>query len=420
MYSFKKEILFSVSILLVLSSIFWLTDLDIFFSGAFYSIHEGWFMKNDQPWKFLYEFGSVPAMLLGIGSLIFIPLSLSKIKYAGFRKYALFMVLCLAIGPGILVNLVFKDNFGRPRPRDVSAFEGKEEYVVLWVPNFSGDGKSFPCGHCSMGFYLALPFFFLRIRKKRLAYVFLMLGLTMGLAIGYSRIVAGGHFLSDVLWSGGFVWLTGLSMFYLLKLTKTETRPKVISPKKAGLVALISVILTPLAIASLLIATPYYERKEVPLQVEQTSFLKMDLELGDYVIRKGENLKVTYDANGFGFPTSKYIIGWDVGDTSTFKLYKIGWFTELSAEGEIILPFEKYSNRLTLKSGNFYFYLPEKISSNTELEIENGHLHLYPPAKIQYSTNVEVTTKQENNLQYSMNFSVKNGEIIYHSIQEEP
>jgi hypothetical protein len=40
------------------------------------------------------------------------------------RMYGLFILLSVILGPGLLVNLVFKDHWGRPRPRQVVALGG--------------------------------------------------------------------------------------------------------------------------------------------------------------------------------------------------------------------------------------------------------------------------------------------------------
>jgi membrane-associated PAP2 superfamily phosphatase len=41
--------------------------------------------------------------------------------------------------------------------------------------------------------------------------------------MGYARISQGAHFLSDVLWSLGIVYLTGLALFYLMARQREET-----------------------------------------------------------------------------------------------------------------------------------------------------------------------------------------------------
>ena len=56
------------------------------------------------------------------------------------------------------------------------------------------------------------PAFVCYRRRPWLAAAFVLLGLTAGTVIGLARIVAGGHFPSDVLWSGGIVYFTALAL----------------------------------------------------------------------------------------------------------------------------------------------------------------------------------------------------------------
>ncbi|HBH49073.1 MAG TPA: PAP2 family protein, partial [Bacteroidales bacterium] len=45
----------------------------------------------------------------------------------GMRRWALMMILTIVLGPGLLVNATFKDNWGRPRPNEIVEFGGKEK-----------------------------------------------------------------------------------------------------------------------------------------------------------------------------------------------------------------------------------------------------------------------------------------------------
>ncbi|MFH1755629.1 MAG: phosphatase PAP2 family protein, partial [Candidatus Latescibacterota bacterium] len=128
-----------------------------------------------------------------------------------------FLVLVMIVGPGLIVNSVFKQNWGRPRPRDLVEFSGGKPYVMVWDKRSPDGGNSFASGHASTGFYLFTPFFFLRRRSKYWALFFLASGLGYGSLIGLARIIQGAHFLSDVVWAGGFVYLSGLAFFYLLR-----------------------------------------------------------------------------------------------------------------------------------------------------------------------------------------------------------
>jgi len=71
-----------------------------------------------------------------------------------------------------------------------------------------------------MGFYLLTPAFLLYRRRRGLALGFVALGLTWGSVLGVARIAQGGHFPSDVLWSAGMTYLSGLALCYLFNLGK--------------------------------------------------------------------------------------------------------------------------------------------------------------------------------------------------------
>lgn len=63
---------------------------------------------------------------------------------------------------------------------------------------------------------MAAPFFIYRRRKPAVARCWLVGGTVFGLLMSYARIAQGGHFLSDVLWSWGMVYLTALALSALL------------------------------------------------------------------------------------------------------------------------------------------------------------------------------------------------------------
>jgi membrane-associated PAP2 superfamily phosphatase len=221
----KKRIflnfLIPVGFLLLVTIPFWVTDADLAFSRLFYTQGKGWPHGDADPWRFLYEYGNVPALVLAGGGLLVLLLGLVSPRFAARRKVGLFLVLFILLGPGLIVNVLFKDHWGRPRPADIKVFGGTGTFLPLWAKGEAGQGKSFPSGHASVGFFLFAPFFFLRYRARGRAFSFLGLGIFYGLLLGLGRIVQGGHFLSDVLWSGGFTYLTGLILSYLFRFHPT-------------------------------------------------------------------------------------------------------------------------------------------------------------------------------------------------------
>jgi membrane-associated PAP2 superfamily phosphatase len=118
-------------------------------------------------------------------------------------------VLVIAIGPGLVVNLIFKDHWGRPRPMHITQFGGEYQYIP---PLQIGDtpDKSFVCGHCSVG-YAFFALYFLA-QNYRVAYFLLTLGLAW--TMGFTRMTSGGHFVSDILWSGYLVFLVAFALYY--------------------------------------------------------------------------------------------------------------------------------------------------------------------------------------------------------------
>jgi lipid A 4'-phosphatase len=206
-----------ICILFLFTLPFWVTDADIAFSGLFYSQGKGWHYGDANPWRFLYDYGNLPALALaGCGLLVFC-LGFVLPGITARRRIGLFLVLFLLLGPGLLINTLFKDHWGRPRPVDIREFGGANTFLPAWVKGRAGDGKSFPSGHSSVGFFLFAPFFFLRGKTKKWAFIFLVLGTLYGLLLGLGRIIQGGHFLSDVLWAGGFTYLAGLILSYIFR-----------------------------------------------------------------------------------------------------------------------------------------------------------------------------------------------------------
>lgn len=130
------------------------------------------------------------------------------------RRKAVFLLLTLVIGPGILVNLVLKDNGpGRPRPQHITQFGGDMTYAPAF--HYSGEchkNCSFVSGHAAIGFYLLAVAW---VRQRR---IWLVYGVILGALVGFTRILQGGHFLSDVIFAGWVTYFTCKLTAYYLKL----------------------------------------------------------------------------------------------------------------------------------------------------------------------------------------------------------
>ena len=72
-----------------------------------------------------------------------------------------------------------------------------------------------------MGFYLFAPAFLLYRKRRAWALAFVAVGLVGGLVIGAGRVLQGAHYPSDVLWSAGMVYLSGLILYGVMQLFKS-------------------------------------------------------------------------------------------------------------------------------------------------------------------------------------------------------
>lgn len=147
-------------VLIIGTIVFRHTGLDITISKLFYSHEIGFFKKNSNPWIFLYHYGCILVLLLAFGGLFVFGIGFFSRRILPYRKIGLFLVLLMVIGPGLIVNVTFKRYWGRPRPRETVIFGGEKPFLPVWKKGKTGEGKSFPSGYPSVGYFLFAPFFF--------------------------------------------------------------------------------------------------------------------------------------------------------------------------------------------------------------------------------------------------------------------
>jgi len=192
--------------------------------SALFCFDGEWPIGDLQPWHLLYKLDRIPAIIVGVCGLVAVFLGLLYQNRRHWIRPGLFLVILLALGPGLLVNSIFKEYWGRPRPREVVQFGGTKEFLHPWQKGSAHNGRSFPSGHSSAAFYLAAPFFIYRRKNLKRARLWLIGGLSFGLMMSVARIAQGGHFLSDNLWAWGIVHLTAVALYYLLRLHR-DTAP---------------------------------------------------------------------------------------------------------------------------------------------------------------------------------------------------
>jgi lipid A 4'-phosphatase len=115
-------------------------------------------------------------------------------------RAALFLIVTLALGPGVLTNGILKAYSARMRPSDVVALGGKERFTPWW--DFTGpcpENCSFVGGEASGAFWTLAPAALAPPQWRPLAYG---AAIVFGIAMGVLRMAAGAHFFTDVVFAG--------------------------------------------------------------------------------------------------------------------------------------------------------------------------------------------------------------------------
>ena len=221
MKPYIRDVAFPIVFLVMATMAITATGADVKLSSLF-CIGGKWPVGDQQPWQFLYLLDRGPSIALGLCGLIAAVTGALYRQRRSWIRPGLFLVVLLALGPGLIVNSVFKEYWGRPRPREIVQFGGPKQFLHPWQKGIAHKGRSFPSGHASAAFYLTAPFFVFRRRKPRMAAWWLTGVLLFGGLMSMARITQGGHFLSDTLWAWGGVHRTAVALYYLLKLDRDE------------------------------------------------------------------------------------------------------------------------------------------------------------------------------------------------------
>ncbi|HDP98492.1 MAG TPA: phosphatase PAP2 family protein [bacterium] len=331
---------------------------------------DGWYQKNHLLWRWAYVYGPYPALLTGLVSIFVVAFSWFIPRLKNYRIYAVYFLLTLIIGPGLIINGILKDHWGRPRPRQLQEFGGAWEFREICEKGVPGKGKSFPCGHCSMGFVFIGLYFLLKRKNKALAVSGLSFSLAFGGYIGLARIAQGGHFLSDVIWSAGVTWLVAAILYYeILKIpsisskTANHQKPGSIqkhSPWKTALVIALTIISLITLIFLFLFSKPAYKEYQQSVTVTQPfNNLLLSINCRNAIVfirpaNRPENVvQVQSVMRGFGYPKFKFDnqLTKLVRNDSLFVDYRIetsGLFYEL----ELSVNIEVDSTTIRKISGN--------------------------------------------------------------------
>jgi lipid A 4'-phosphatase len=338
--------------------LFAFTRLDISAAGAFF--HPGrddvWPVSGERLWSLLYRVTPWITGSFAVLSVVLIIIGLVRENAKRLRLYGLFILLCVVIGPGLLINAVFKDHWGRPRPRQIVEFGGKFDYVRPFVPARTS-GKSFPCGDSSVGFLFSAGWWVWRRSHPRRAAASLATGLALGTTLGIGRMAAGAHFLSDVIWSGLIVYGTCHALYYyVLRVPGREDSrvtmyPMIESNPRVRMATIAaSCLIGAGIIGGGILANPSAKDLNAVVALAQYPVRPHTVEVNVDTLDVNIELVAAPDGeidcrgsiHGFGLPTNEITSVWDYEartvPTLRYRVAEKGWFTDIDGTVHLRIP----------------------------------------------------------------------------------
>ncbi len=194
--------------------------LDLIVSSRYFDASGGFVHAQDPLVLLLYDWtppiGRGLALLAALHAL-FAPLLAKALDASGrpevarrcrgpWRHVSTVFLCAALLGPGLIIEGVFKNTVGRPRPVQVEAFGGAQPFQGPFAVGDNPEAhRSFCSSHAAAGFALmGLGLTCGPAWRRR----WFLIGLVSGAVIGAGRIMQGGHFLSDVIFAFYTVWLS--------------------------------------------------------------------------------------------------------------------------------------------------------------------------------------------------------------------
>ncbi|MFZ4396652.1 MAG: phosphatase PAP2 family protein [Kiritimatiellia bacterium] len=349
---------------------------------------EGWTQHHALFWAWLKDaLAPVPAVAVVVASVWVLWRGVRHPRWARWRVYALFVLFALSLGPGLVVNGVLKQSWGRPRPRQVEAFGGVLQQRGPWERSPTIQCRSFPCGHSSVGYYL-------RRRRRWIGALALAAALTYGTVVGYGRMLAGAHFPSDVLWSAWLVLLVNWILYYFVFNLpgREDARACGAAPPvgRAGSWRIwLGACLGIGALGGVMLGMPVYD--EFAYRWPAADNLAVTFENANLTVHLDESdnqVRISGIGRGFGVPgsgvrcrvtrTRADAIGSD--GCLALRLKRIGLATDLDVDAHLWIPVKgRRSLRILGQQGQVRIVAENPPSETVRIELASGQVIL-PPA----------------------------------------
>ena len=199
--------------------------IDIVVANLFYKHGHGFIYKNHSAVSFVFKVVPIITMLWAFFCLLYILyIKFENPKKAILSNAAVYLLVAALFGPGLLVNYGLKEHVGRARPSQILEFGGNKSFSgPMRIAEECEHNCSFTSGHAAMGYYFSSLSYVLPGVYANIAFAF---GILFGSVVGFGRMAQGGHFLSDVIFSGIFIMCVNHISFVLWKKLSPKHKTK--------------------------------------------------------------------------------------------------------------------------------------------------------------------------------------------------
>lgn len=209
--------IYPLTILIVLSTLFNLLDIDKILADYLYRLQgNSWALKDN--WiteQVLHKGGRIASLLLALVVLGLLVASYGLSNWIQHRKPLVYLFAAIA-GNSLLVSLL-KSFLAVSCPWEFQRYGGSLNYHTVFEQlSLRNGGGCFPAGHASAGYaWIALYFFWLG-HASNLRWAGLAIPLVAGIAFGFAQQVRGAHFISHDVWTLAICWFYSLVLYLLM------------------------------------------------------------------------------------------------------------------------------------------------------------------------------------------------------------
>ena len=186
--------------------------IDLAVSDLFHRPRPGFWMKRSDVLGIFRRSNDILVTIVTVALIASIAVKLARLERPSpvAPNIVVYLLSTALLGPVLLVNVILKDNWGRPRPVQVDLFGGAAPYVEVWrITDWCDENCSFVAGEAAAAMWLVLV---VMVLPKSVRAPAIMATLVYVLLVSLNRIAFGGHFLSDVVIAFGLTLLAGATV----------------------------------------------------------------------------------------------------------------------------------------------------------------------------------------------------------------